>query len=111
VLFLFTFFTQFIGGLYSAYGTELPPFFELLSRIAFAWLLWWWLREDSKRTAVTWPLDLGFFLFVGWILIIPYHLFKTRGLKGFFGILWFIGILLAAWVAATFVAVLLWFSR
>jgi len=107
VLLVFAFITNFVGNIYSAYEIELPADFEFLSRIALTWLLWWWLKEDSKRTEVSWPLDLGFFLYVAWIVIIPYHLFATRGLKGFVGILSFIGAFAAGWLAAVLVIVLI----
>ena len=109
VLFLFTFFIQFISAFYSAWQTELPPVFQLLYWIAFGWLMWWWLREDSKRTGDTWPMDLGYFLFIAWYIIIPYHLFATRGVKGFIGILSFIGVFLAGWLAAVIVIILVWY--
>lgn len=43
---------------------------------------------------------MGMFLYSAWILFIPYYLFKTRGVKGFVGILAFIGVNIAAWIGA-----------
>jgi hypothetical protein len=109
VLFIFTFFTQFVGVLYSARAVELPALFQLLYSVATAWLFWWWLTEDSKQTGARWPsMDLGFLLFVAWIVIIPYHLFATRGWRGFIGILTYVGVFLAGWLAAVFVSIILW---
>lgn len=107
-LFAFVFVAQFVTTLYSAREIALPLFFDFLYPFASLWLICWWLREDSRRTGVTWPIDLGMFLYIAWIFILPYHLFRTRGLKGFLGIFSFIGILIAAWVAAAIVGILLW---
>ncbi len=108
-IFLFTFFSQFVAVLYSAWALELPALFQLLYWIAFGWLMWWWLKDDSKRTGVTWPLDTGYFILVAWVVIVPYYLFATRGFKGFIGILSFIAVFFAGWLAAVFVTIILWY--
>lgn len=108
VLFVFSFFAQFISTMYSAYENTFPLLFEFLYPIAYLWLVGWWLKEDSRRTGVRWPIDLGMFLYVAWVFIVPYHLLKTRGLKGFIGIFSFVAILFAGWVAAAIVVLFLW---
>ncbi len=108
-LFTFAFIVQFVSVVYSAHETALPALFEFLNPFASIGLICWWIRDDSRRVGVRWPLDLGMFLFAAWPVIIPYHLFKTRGLRGSVGVLAFIGIHLAAWLAAVAVAIILWF--
>ena len=61
VLFAFTFAIQFIATLYAAYELEIPPSFELLSHVAFLWIVALWIRAESKRTGKTWPLDFGMY--------------------------------------------------
>jgi hypothetical protein len=74
------------------------------------WAIWWWLKEDSKQTDVRWQeLDLGFFLALAWFLLIPYHLFKSRGVHGLLGILSFIGVQIVAWACAALLIVLIWY--
>src|SRR5262245_27828432 len=86
VLFLFSFLTQFIATFYVAFQTDPPWAYELLSPFAFLWVIWWWLQEDSKRTDVRWQeMDLGLFLSIAWFVLVPYHLFKTRGVNAFLG--------------------------
>ena len=110
VLFSFAFFTQFVAALYSAKAFELPVLIQFLYWLALGWVMWWWLKEDSKQAGFAWPMmDLGYFIIVAWIVIIPYYLFATRGLKGFIGILSFIGVFLAGWLAANFVSIILWY--
>jgi len=50
-------------------------------------------------------LDLGMFLFIAWVVLLPYHLFKTRGLKAFIPILAFILTILCGIVAAAVVSI------
>lgn len=110
VLFLFVFLTQFLATMYAAWQLETPATFEILYAIAFLWLVWWWLVTDCKTTRVTWPIDLGMFLGIGWFLILPYYLFKTRGVKAMIGIASFIGILIAGWLSAAIIIVVFWYS-
>ena len=109
VLFLFVFFAQFLESLYSARQIAPPTLFEFLYPFAFLWMIWWWLNEDSRNTGTTWPLDLGMFLYVASIFLIPYYLFKTRGVRGFIGIAAFIGMLLGGMVCGAIVGVLIWY--
>ena len=107
-LFAFVIIAPFLDLLYLAHEISLPPLYETLYPFAFVGLNCWWLKEDSKRSGVTWPLDMGMYLYVAWICILPYHLFKTRGLRGgIFAILAFIGVLLSSWLTALFVGILL----
>jgi hypothetical protein len=108
VLFAFTFAIQFIATVYAAHEFETPPSFELLSHLALLWIIALWIKADSKRIGKTWPLDLGMYLAAAWIVILPYHLFRTRGAKAFIGIFSFIGVSLAGWAIAVIVVLLLW---
>lgn len=92
----FVVFAQVTSVLYFAYELELPSTFDVWHALGFWGILCWWLREDSKKYGVGWVLDMGFFLYVAWIFILPYHLFKTRGVRAFTTILLFIAIFVAA---------------
>ncbi len=104
-LLVYVFLLQFVEGLYAVRQIEMPVSTFFLSRLAFVWLIWWWLREDSRRRGVTWMLDLGLFLMIAWPLLLPYHLFKTRGWAGFIPILWFFLAVLCGAAAAAIVFV------
>ena len=71
-------------------------------------MFWWWLREDSGDRNITWPLDLGMFVYAGWFLLLPYHLVKTRGVKGFLGVLAFVAVAFAAWISSAIFVVIVW---
>jgi len=107
VLCVFVVFTQMTEVLYFAYELPLPQSFNILYVLGFWGILCWWLREDSKKYGVSWVLDIGFFLYVAWIFIVPYHLFKTRGLKAFVTILLFIGIFAVAYLLSLIVYLLI----
>ncbi|MEQ1924273.1 MAG: hypothetical protein ABL952_17370, partial [Pyrinomonadaceae bacterium] len=79
----------------------------VVSPFGLIWLFWLWLREDSRNYGIAWVLDLGMFLFMAWPLILPYHLFKTRGLKAFIPILAYVLTILLGTLAAAVVTSLL----
>ncbi len=103
LLCVFLLVAQIANGLYSVRGVEPSLAFELISIIGFVWLINWWLKEDSKRHRVKLVYDIGFFLYLAWMFIIPYHLFKTRKLKAFITILSFIGIFLGTYLVGIIV--------
>jgi hypothetical protein len=107
VFFPLLFVVQFFDSFYASRRLETPWLFDILSRVALIWLIWWWLRDDSRRLGITWVLDLGMFLVIAWIFILPYHLFKTRGLKAFIPILAFILVTVSGAAAAVIVSFLL----
>ena len=47
--------------------------------------------------------DLGFFLYFAWPFIVPYYLFKTRGIRAILTILVFVGIYLATYLVGLLV--------
>lgn len=61
----------------------------------------------AKGYGFGWPHELGMFLYLGWFLIVPYYLIKTRGFKGIVLILIFFAAQIAAWLLATIVWVML----
>lgn len=109
VLFAFTFAVQLINGLYEAWMLEPSSAYSYLLYFAQASILLWWLTEDSKQTGDTWPLDLGYFIYLAWPVLILYHLFATRGFRGLIGILGYVGTIVAGWLAAVLVVqIYLW---
>jgi len=109
VLFAFVFLTQFVTTLYALREVGGPWLYEFLYPIALSWIMWWWLQNDCKRTGINWPLDFGLLLYVAWMIVVPYHLFKTRGFRGLAGIAAFIGILIAGTVCGAVLGVLIWY--
>ena len=94
-------------GIYHALGLEPLPAFEFLYRSAFLCGVVWWLQAEARRSAVAPIYCLGLLVGMGWPIMIPYHLFKTRGARGLIPLLgligsWLVGHLLAVAVYMTF---------
>ena len=77
------------------YGLEPSVDFEKAWGYAFAGMLAFWVDEDSKgRPEVYRPsFDIGLFIYLIWIIYLPYYLLRTRGRRGW---LWICGLLAIA---------------
>jgi hypothetical protein len=82
----------FYGGAYQPSSD-----FERLWGAVFALLLAAWVDDDSRgRQDVQLPsFDLGMFVFLIWILVLPWYLLRTRGRKGW---LWIAGLFALAFL-------------
>lgn len=103
VFFAFTFGVQLIASLFDAWQQEPSVVYSYLLHLANASILLWWLKENIRNELETLPLDYGFFLYLAWFVIIPYHLFATRGLRSIIGIFGYIATILAGWLTAVLV--------
>jgi hypothetical protein len=92
LFYIFLVITQVIAGIYSSSDLELPRSYEALYTLGFPWIIGLWLQKDSRKNGVVWVFDMGWFVYIAWPFIMPYHFFKTRGAKAFLPILAFIGI-------------------
>ena len=99
LLYAFVAVTQIVSGVYLGRDLEPPDSFSLLYALGFIWVIGWWLRSDSRRRGVSWPLDMGLFIYIAWPIVLPYYLLKTRGQKGLLVILLFAGVYAGALVA------------
>jgi len=98
LLCIYLFITQTIAGFYLSRGVELPATYTFLYPLALIWIIGWWLEKDSQRHGVAWVLDMGLFLAIAWPFIMPYYLFKTRGVRALLAIIAFVAIYLLAFV-------------
>jgi hypothetical protein len=90
-------------GIYYAAGLEPSSLFDSLYSIAFLCGVVWWLKAEARRYIVNPLYCLGLLVGAGWMIIIPYHLFKTRGVRGLIPLLALIGSFLAAHLLAVVV--------
>jgi len=93
-------------AIYDAEGLEPVPAFEFLFRAALPCGVVWWLRAEVKKSAATSLYCQGLLATIGWIIIIPYHLIKTRGATGLIPLLALIGSLVVSQIVATVVYVI-----
>ena len=60
----------------------------------FIVLLAMWAQKDAYESSKHYPFEYGYFVYLIWPVLIPYHLISTRGRKGFavlaglFGVYW-----------------------
>jgi hypothetical protein len=100
VVFIFVFISlmQIINGLCAVRQSEPSQGFAFFSYLILFSLIGYWLNKDNQRYKIAWVFDMGFFLYLAWPLIVPFYLFKTRGVKALRIIFGFIGIFLGAYI-------------
>lgn len=69
-------------GFYQFHGLETLPALDAIYEVSFVCGGVWWLRAEGRRSAVTPVYCQGMLFGIGWLIIIPYHLLKTRGVRG-----------------------------
>jgi hypothetical protein len=94
--------------IYQARGLEPLPAFEFLYNAAFLCGVVWWLKAESRSSAVKQVYCPGLIVGIGWPIIIPYHLLKTRGVRGLIPLLALIGSFLAAYILGVLVYITFW---
>ena len=95
------------SAIYYAEGLEPLPTFEFLYQAAFLTGVVWWLRSLGKRSAVTPIYCQGMLVGLGWLIIIPYHLLKTRGARGLFPLFALLGSFVVSQILASIIYVVL----
>ena len=103
LLVVLVFVYHFGTGIYRVWDLEPSPTFEFLYTAASLCGFVWWLKADAGTSTVKHVYCLGLLVGIGWIIMIPYHLFKTRGVRGFIPLLALIGSFLAAYLLAVVV--------
>lgn len=102
---------NFAMGLHYGLAIQRSPAFDVVYSIAFWVILSWWFIFDSEIHGWKWLHSWGIFLYAtGW-LVVPYYLFRTRGVRALLIILFFVGLYfgtqLFGLVIGAFVSVLL----
>jgi hypothetical protein len=68
--------------IFYARGVEPLPAFEFLYSVIVICGVIWWLKAEAQRSPVTQVYCPGVLITAAWPFIIPYHLLKTRGVRG-----------------------------
>ena len=100
LLAILVFIYNFSAGVYYAQALEPLPTVEFLYTSAFLCGVVWWLDTEAGRSAVTPLYCRGLLVGVGWLIIIPYHLLKTRGVKGLIPLVALVGSFVVAHICA-----------
>ena len=105
----FIFIAQIVYGFSAAQGNEASTGLSLWYFLTFYWAIGWWFINDSRGYGIKWIddyMDTGLFLYVAWIFILPYYLFKSRGWRAFYTIMLLLGIYFGAYIAGVIVYLL-----
>jgi hypothetical protein len=93
-----------IGNIGTAFaqvaGFPLGGGFMTLYAIGSAWAVAWWIVIDCRRHRVEVSIDHGFFALYAWPIMLPLHLWRTRGPRGFLLLAGLLGLYLATWLIA-----------
>jgi hypothetical protein len=84
------------AAIYYVQGVEPLPVFEFLYQAAFLCGVVWLLNAETKRSGVTSIYCQGMLVGFGWLIIIPYHLLTTRGVRGLIPVFALLGSFLIA---------------
>lgn len=103
LLAILIFIYNFAATFYRLSGIEPSASVEFLYAAAFPCAAIWWLRSDAHKSAITPMYCHGVLMGLGWFAMIPYHLLKTRGLKGLLPLLLLVGGFFAAPILAAVV--------
>jgi hypothetical protein len=69
--------------------------------------LGYWYFDDCRKYKISVPIDEGWFLFFAWFLLLPFHLVRTRGFRGFLVIGGFIAVIVIGNLLGWIIAVLI----
>jgi hypothetical protein len=96
-------FCALAAALYAISDAEPSPVVLLFFSAAPLFAVILWLERDAHRTGVGAVHDLGFLLWFGWLVVIPWYSWKTRGPRGWRLCLGLFGLIGSAYIAATLV--------
>ncbi len=91
------------NSIYAAFRLRPSGAFLVLYYVGVAWAFAAWVAaRRSKDVRQCW---VGFRLdrFVGWPVVVPYHVLRTRGIRGFVTLAGFIGLFVATYLLALIV--------
>lgn len=91
LLAILIFIYNFIAVFYVLSGIEPLPTVEFLYIAAFPCGVAWWLRADKHKSVAQELYCQGLMAYTGAVFVVPYHLLKTRGVKGLLPLLLLVG--------------------
>lgn len=91
--------------IYFVLGEEPLPAFEFLYTVGFICGVVWFLKAEAERSAAARAYCPGVTIGMGWIFLLPYHLIKSRGVRGLIPLAAVVGTYLALQILAAIVYV------
>ena len=87
---------QVVGGLYAGLGRRLPESYSFLCALFLTLSVTAWFALYSQEYRIPWVMDMGWFLLVAWVVIVPYYVLRREGRSG----LWRVGLFCLMWFGA-----------
>lgn len=69
-------------ALYGAQGLQIPEAAEFLGPLVTSIPIIAWFRNYSVERRIAWPMDMGYFLIAGWLVLIPYYVIRQERRAG-----------------------------
>ncbi|HUL17499.1 MAG TPA: hypothetical protein VLV88_15990 [Terriglobales bacterium] len=76
-------------GILASRGEPAPGASAILWKYTFALFVIRWVGLDRRLYDLKTPFEFNAFLFFAWMIVLPYYLYKTRGLRGLLNTLGF----------------------
>ena len=92
--------------IYFALGVEPLPSFEFLYTFGFLCGVVWFLKAESEKSAAAQAYCPGVTIGMAWLFLLPYHLIKSRGVRGLIPLFALMGTYVALQVLAAVVYVI-----
>ena len=92
--------------IYFALGLEPLPTFEFLYTFMFLCGVVWFLKAESERSEVARAYCPGVTIGLAWLFLFPYHLLKSRGVRGLIPLVAIVGTYIALQVLAAIVYII-----
>lgn len=92
--------------IYFVLGEEPLPTFEFLYHFGFLCGVVWFFKAEAGRSPATRVYCPGVTLGLGWFFLLPYHLLKSRGVRGLIPLFALIG----TYVVMQIIAVIVYLS-
>jgi hypothetical protein len=92
----FIFMTSAGAVLQSAQAVPPSGYLDVLSRIGMVFLLWYWLKDQCRPYRASFALDMGMFIAVFGVLLVPFYLWRYERWRGVAKL----AVLLTAYIAA-----------
>ncbi|HEX8128288.1 MAG TPA: hypothetical protein VF527_04240 [Pyrinomonadaceae bacterium] len=111
MLFAFILLAEAANGIFITTPAEPPAGFDELRSFGYLYIVGYWLQVDNRRHAFKWPYCRGIFLYLAGLILVPYYLFKTRGMRAFLTLVIFAGMYAVSTLIGELAATLLIASR
>lgn len=111
VAMLASLFGSLAAAAYVLTDSELSPGIDLFLSFGPLLMVILWLQQDAGRTGVGTVHDWGYFLLLGWPVVIPWYAFRTRGRDGWRLAVLLFALILSPYITGTVLSYALWFGR